>query len=124
MGAVIQRVRVDGIVARNNASTDPDPRFSDTAGVRDFLGGLEASEGDCPLHLAQDLELLREAASRSPRSSGRSIAKSCWGEGRTLGQEANHARDPPHSRPRGEDFSPAADRRRQAPGIYPVFLRP
>lgn len=64
--AVIQRIRVAGIVARNNVSADPDPRFSDAVRVRAFLDGLEESEGDSPLHLEQDLALLRESGIPRP----------------------------------------------------------
>jgi hypothetical protein len=64
--AVIQRIRVDGIVARNAASKDPDPRFADATKVRAFLDALEASEGDCPIPVAEDLALLRQGGIPAP----------------------------------------------------------
>jgi len=56
--AIIQRIRVAGIVARNTAMTDPDPRFIDAVQVRAFLDNLEESEGDCPMSMEEDLALL------------------------------------------------------------------
>ena len=64
--AVIQRVRVDGIVARNAASAQPDPRFSEAAQVRAFLDDLEESEGDNPLSVNEDLALIRECGIKAP----------------------------------------------------------
>ena len=64
--AVIQRVRVDGIVARNVASSRPQSRFADAAHVREFLDGLEEGEGDCPLTVEEDLALLRAVGVSSP----------------------------------------------------------
>lgn len=63
---VIQRVRVAGIVSRNAASTEPDPRFVDAAQVRSFLDGLEESEGDNPLSVTEDLALFLECGIQSP----------------------------------------------------------
>jgi len=56
--AVIQRMRVRGIVERNNGR---DPRFTDDKAVRKFLDDLERNEGDQPLRPAEDLRLLHEA---------------------------------------------------------------
>ncbi len=53
----IQELRVAGIVHR----AGPDPRFNDPLRVRTFLDDLEAKEGDQPLPLVEDLEILREA---------------------------------------------------------------
>ncbi len=57
----IQELRVAGIVHR--AGPD-DPRFNDPLRVRAFLDDLEAKEGDQPLSLAGDLEVLRQAGLR------------------------------------------------------------
>jgi ubiquinone/menaquinone biosynthesis C-methylase UbiE len=56
--AVVQCLRVRGIVSRNNGR---DPRFSDEGAVRRFLDDLERNEGDQPLRPADDLRLLHEA---------------------------------------------------------------
>jgi tRNA (cmo5U34)-methyltransferase len=56
-----QELRVDGVVRRADAS---DPRFGDAARVRAFLDDLEEVEGDQPLPLARDLEILRAAGLR------------------------------------------------------------
>ncbi len=53
----IQELRVAGIVDR----AGPDQRFNDGPRVRAFLDDLEANEGDQPLPLIEDLEVLREA---------------------------------------------------------------
>jgi tRNA (cmo5U34)-methyltransferase len=53
----VQQVRIDGIVRRGHA----DPRFRDAASVRAFLDQLEATDGDQPLTLAEDLQVFREA---------------------------------------------------------------
>ncbi len=58
--ARIQELRVAGIVRR----AGPDPRFNDPVRVRAFLDDLEATEGDQPLPLTEDLEILREAGLR------------------------------------------------------------
>lgn len=63
---VIQRVRVDGIVARNAAAAEPDPRFSEAARVRAFLDGLEENEGDNPLSVKEDLALIRDCGIKAP----------------------------------------------------------
>ncbi len=55
---VSQRVRVEGIYARNAGR---DPRFVDRGEIRAFLDDLERTEGDQPLPLAEDVRLLREA---------------------------------------------------------------
>jgi len=54
----IQQVRVDGIVRRGRAC---DPRFRDFASTRQFLDQLEATDGDQPLTLREDLRVLEEA---------------------------------------------------------------
>ena len=54
----VQQVRVDGIVRRGHAL---DSRFRDAESVRQFLDQLEATDGDQPLTLAEDLEVFREA---------------------------------------------------------------
>jgi len=54
----VQQVRVEGIVRRGHAI---DPRFRDAASTREFLDQLEATDGDQPLTLAQDLQVFREA---------------------------------------------------------------
>jgi ubiquinone/menaquinone biosynthesis C-methylase UbiE len=59
--AVIQRIRLDGIVARNLAQDEPDPRFVGADQVRDFIDALEQNEGDCPLPVGEDLALLRDS---------------------------------------------------------------
>lgn len=52
----LQELRVKGILER----ADPhDPRFGDAERAREFLRDLEANEGDQPLTLEQDLEILR-----------------------------------------------------------------
>ncbi len=56
-----QELRVAGIVHR--AGPD-DPRYGDPVKVRAFLDNLEATEGDQPLPLTEDLEVLREAGLR------------------------------------------------------------
>ncbi len=55
--ARIQELRVAGIVRR----AGEDPRFNDPVTVRAFLDDLEANEGDQPLPLTEELEILREA---------------------------------------------------------------
>ena len=52
----IQRLRIEGILARNQGR---DPRFVHAGKTRAFLDKLEANEGDQPITLAQDLDLLR-----------------------------------------------------------------
>jgi ubiquinone/menaquinone biosynthesis C-methylase UbiE len=54
----IQRLRVDGIVRRGRAI---DPRFRDAASTRQFLDQLEATDGDQPLTLTEDLQVFQEA---------------------------------------------------------------
>jgi tRNA (cmo5U34)-methyltransferase len=54
----IQQVRVNGIVRRGRGL---DPRFRDADSVRQFLDQLEATDGDQPLTLGEDLQVLREA---------------------------------------------------------------
>jgi ubiquinone/menaquinone biosynthesis C-methylase UbiE len=53
-----QQLRLDGILARADAS---DHRFCDAASARSFLDNLERNEGDQPLSLLEDLEILRAA---------------------------------------------------------------
>lgn len=55
--ALIQRVRVAGIVERAGGL---DPRFGDAAATRAYLDAMEAREGDQPLTLSADLALARE----------------------------------------------------------------
>jgi tRNA (cmo5U34)-methyltransferase len=54
----IQEVRVNGIVERAGGT---DERFRDTVTTRRFLDELEANEGDQPLTLLADIEILRSA---------------------------------------------------------------
>jgi tRNA (cmo5U34)-methyltransferase len=54
----IQEIRVDGIVERARGA---DPRFGDYEATRRFLDELEANEGDQPLTLKDDLQVLRDA---------------------------------------------------------------
>jgi len=54
----IQEIRVNGIVERARGA---DPRFADYEATRRFLDELEANEGDQPLTLKDDLQVLREA---------------------------------------------------------------
>jgi ubiquinone/menaquinone biosynthesis C-methylase UbiE len=57
----IQEIRVNGIVERARGA---DPRFGDHEATRRFLDELEAKEGDQPLTLTDDLEVLRDAGLR------------------------------------------------------------
>jgi ubiquinone/menaquinone biosynthesis C-methylase UbiE len=57
----IQEIRVDGIVERARGI---DPRFRDREATRRFIDELEAKEGDQPLTLTEDLEVLRDAGLR------------------------------------------------------------
>lgn len=54
----VQEVRVAGIVRRAGGK---DRRFRDAKATRVFLDDLEATEGDRPITLRQDLRILREA---------------------------------------------------------------
>jgi ubiquinone/menaquinone biosynthesis C-methylase UbiE len=54
----IQQVRVNGILSRGRGL---DTRFRDAASIRQFLNQLEATDGDQPLTLGEDLQVLREA---------------------------------------------------------------
>ena len=54
----IQELRVHGIVQRAPAA---DVRFTDVDATRSFLDRLEAADGDQPLTLLEDLEVLRSA---------------------------------------------------------------
>ena len=54
----IQEIRVRGVVSRARQGDD---RFADMETTRRFLDELEASEGDQPLTLREDLRLLHEA---------------------------------------------------------------
>lgn len=56
--AVVQRIRVGGIVSRNNGR---DQRFADAGAVRRFLDDLERKENDQPLRPADDLRILSDA---------------------------------------------------------------
>ena len=55
---IIQSIRARGIAERNAGR---DPRFKDVARVREFLDGLEETEGDQPLPIAEDLSIMRTA---------------------------------------------------------------
>ena len=57
----IQDIRVRGIVDRARGA---DPRFGDYEATRRFLDELEANEGDQPLSLKDDLQVLRDAGLR------------------------------------------------------------
>jgi len=57
----IQEIRVNGIVQRAQGIDD---RFADAKATRDFLDRLEATDGDQPLTLLEDLQLLRNAGFR------------------------------------------------------------
>lgn len=54
----IQEIRVQGIVKRARGK---DLRFADSKSTRRFLDELEAKEGDQPLPLLEDLQVLKEA---------------------------------------------------------------
>jgi tRNA (cmo5U34)-methyltransferase len=54
----VQQVRVNGIVRRGRGLG---PRFRDADSVRQFLDQLEATDGDQPLTLGEDLQVLKEA---------------------------------------------------------------
>ena len=54
----IQQIRVAGIVRRGHTI---DSRFRDAESTRQFLDQLEATDGDQPLTLAEDLQVFREA---------------------------------------------------------------
>lgn len=54
----IQEIRIEGIVKRANGE---DERFVDFQSTKKFLDELEKNEGDQPLTLFQDLEILKEA---------------------------------------------------------------
>jgi hypothetical protein len=69
----VQQLRVAGIVERAGGS---DNRFIDSASTRRFLNDLEANEGDQPLTLAEDLNILR--------SSGLKNVSAFWFEYREL----------------------------------------
>ena len=59
----IQEIRVRGIVSRTRGG---DPRFADFQSTRRFLDELEAKEGDQPLTLAADLQVLKDAGLHMP----------------------------------------------------------
>jgi len=69
----VQQLRVAGIVERAGGS---DNRFADSVSTRRFLDDLEANEGDQPLTLAEDLDVLR--------SSGLKNVSAFWFEYREL----------------------------------------
>jgi tRNA (cmo5U34)-methyltransferase len=58
----IQQLRVAGIVSRAGGR---DPRFADAASTRRLLDDLEANEGDQPLTVSEDLQILRGAGFRA-----------------------------------------------------------
>jgi ubiquinone/menaquinone biosynthesis C-methylase UbiE len=55
---IIREIRARGIDSRNAGA---DPRFADMATILEFLGGLDESEGDHPLTIEDDLDLVRRA---------------------------------------------------------------
>jgi ubiquinone/menaquinone biosynthesis C-methylase UbiE len=57
----IQEIRVNGIVQR---AQPVDGRFADAAATRSFLDRLEAADGDQPLTLLEDLQILGSAQLR------------------------------------------------------------
>jgi ubiquinone/menaquinone biosynthesis C-methylase UbiE len=57
----IQEIRVEGIVRR---AQGVDVRFTDAQATRCFLDRLEAADGDQPLSLLEDLQVLRSAQLR------------------------------------------------------------
>jgi tRNA (cmo5U34)-methyltransferase len=57
----IQEIRVQGIVERARGL---DGRFADDQATRRYLGELETRDGDQPLTIAEDLEVLRRAGLR------------------------------------------------------------
>jgi tRNA (cmo5U34)-methyltransferase len=57
----IQQLRIAGIVRRARGI---DPRFPDAETTRQFLAGLEATDGDQPLPLPTDLQILHAASLR------------------------------------------------------------
>lgn len=57
----IQEIRVNGIAQRAQAL---DVRFADAKATRSFLDRLEAADGDQPLTLLEDLQILRNAELR------------------------------------------------------------
>ncbi|MHC4149214.1 MAG: class I SAM-dependent methyltransferase [Planctomycetota bacterium] len=59
----IQEIRVEGIVERARGK---DGRFADATSTRAFLDELEANEGDQPLSLLEDLQVLKEAGLQKP----------------------------------------------------------
>ena len=58
----IQRLRVEGIVRRAQGE---DERFSDLQTTRRFLDELERTEGDQPVTLAMDLQILGASGARN-----------------------------------------------------------
>jgi len=56
--SAIQEARVSGIHHRNGGR---DERFATLADIRIFLDGLEATEGDQPLTVEEDIEIFRSA---------------------------------------------------------------
>ncbi len=58
----IQEIRIDGIVERARGI---DPRFRDCEATRRFIDELEAKEGDQPLTLTEDLQVLQDAGLRN-----------------------------------------------------------
>ena len=55
---IIQKIRVDGIIER---AKDSDKRFKDFISTRKFLDELERKEGDKPMTLTEDMQILKEA---------------------------------------------------------------
>jgi len=69
----LQQLRVAGIMER---AAGLDSRFADSASTQRFLDDLETNEGDQPLTLAEDLDVLR--------SSGLKNVSAFWFEYREL----------------------------------------
>lgn len=58
-----QKIRVNGILKR---AAGKDERFSDYKKIRKFLDGLEESEGDKPLTINEDLQILSDTGFKNP----------------------------------------------------------
>jgi SAM-dependent methyltransferase len=72
----IQRLRVEGVVAR---AKDGDPRFRTADATRAFLDQLEAGEKDQPLPLVEDLAIAREAGLASVELFWKEYREAVWG---------------------------------------------
>lgn len=56
-----QQLRAEGIVERARRANRLDPHFANVAGTRKYLADMQADEGDQPLTIQEDLQLLRDA---------------------------------------------------------------